>query len=387
MLKTFKYRLYPNSKQEELIKKHIGSCRFIYNLALETKLTAYAGNKINLSCFELMKQLPDLKKELPWLRETNSQSLQAKVTNLDSAFTSFFKGHANFPKFKSKYRGNQSFNVPQKIILEDDKLSIPKFREGIKIVLHRPIKGTIKQVTINRKPSNKYFAYILCDTGETVKPKSLIKESFSVGIDLGIKSYLVTSDGEVFNNPKYLKKAQSKLRYVQRKYSKYKGERTKHKLVLLHEKVVNQRKDFLHKASYKLISENQTICIEDLDIPKMLKNHSIAQAVFDVSWGIFIKQLKYKSEWHGKNILKIGRFDPSSKTCSCCGYINKDLKLSDREWECPSCRSVLDRDINAAVNIKSFALKNYLYREPILKNQKELPTLVGALTSEAIISR
>ena len=383
MLKGFKYRLYPTELQAELLNKHIGSNRFIYNIALETKQTAYAGNKVNLSCFDLNKQLPDLKKELPWLREINSQSLQAPIRNLDNAFTNFFKGHADFPKFKSKHRGSQSFTIPQNIILEDDRLIVPKFREGIKIVLHRPTKGTVKQATISRTSTGKYFASILCDTGDSILDKLPVKEQSSVGIDLGIKSFLVTSDGKVFDNPKYLRKVESRLKYTQSKYSKYKGKKTKHRLVILHEKVANQRKDFLHKASSKLISENQTICIEDLNISGMLKNHCLAKSISDVSWGEFVRQLEYKAEWYGKNILKIGRFDPSSKLCSECGYINKELKLSDRRWTCPACGSVLDRDISAAVNIKSFALKNYLSPEQRLKNQEELPTLVGALTPDA----
>ena len=382
MLKGFKYRLYPTKLQSELLNKHIGSNRFIYNLTLETKQTAYAGNKVNLSCFDLNKQLPDLKKELPWLKEINSQSLQAPIRNLDNAFTNFFKGHADFPKFKSKHRGSQSFNILQSILIKNDILIIPKFREGIKITLHRPTKGLIKQATISRIPTGKYFISILCDTGDSVLDKLPVKEKSSVGIDLGIKLFLVTSEGEVFDNPKYLRKAESRLKYTQSKYSKYKGNRTKHRLTILHENVTNQRKDFLHKASYKLISENQTICIEDLNISGMLKNHCLAQSITDASWSTFVTMLEYKAEWYGKNILKIGRFDPSSKTCSECGYINKELTLKDREWTCPKCSSFLNRDINAAVNIKSFALKNYVSGTDT-QIQNELPTLVGVLTSDA----
>lgn len=387
MLKAFKYRLYPTDPQKELIARHIGSARFIYNLALETKQTAYAGNKVNLSLFDLNKQLPDLKKELPWLKEINSQSLQYPIRNLDNAFTGFFKGHTNFPKFKSKHRGSQAFGVPQNVFLKDDKLIIPKFREGIKIVLHRQIKGAIKQATVSRTSTGKYFVSILCDTGEDPMPKPKVTEETTVGVDLGIKSFLVTSDGEILDNPKYLRKAQSRLKYTQSKYSKHKGTKTKRRLTKLHEKVVNKRKDFLHKASTKLIRENQSIAIEDLNIKGMLKNHCLAQSITDVSWSMFVTMLEYKAGWYGKNILKIGRFDPSSKTCSSCGCINKDLKLNDREWTCPSCNSILDRDINAAVNIKSFALKRHLSEGLRLKNQEELPTLVGALTPEAISFR
>lgn len=383
MLRAYKYRMYPSKEQAELINKHIGSCRFVYNLALETKQSAYAGSKINLSVFDLIKQLPDLKKELEWLKEVNSQSLQGAIRNLDVAYTKFFKKQGNFPKYKSKHKGSQSFTVPQNIVVTDGKLFIAKFQEGIKIILHRPIKGMIRQAIISRTPTGKYFASILCDTGEPCLPKQPIKEETSTGVDLGIKSYIVTSDGEIFDNPKYLRKAQSRLRFTQRKYSKHKGKRTKYKLVRLHEIVANKRKDFLHKTSTHLIRENQTICTEDLNISGMLKNHCLAQSISDAGWSMFVDMLEYKAEWNGKNILKIGRFDSSSKTCSECGHINKELALKDREWTCPSCGSVLDRDVNAAVNIKSFALKNHLSVERRLKNQEELPTLVGALTPEA----
>ena len=383
MLKAFKYRLYPTGKQAELINKHIGSVRFIYNLALETRQMAYAGNRVHLNCFDLINQLPDLKKECPWLKEINSQALQAPIRNMDNAFTRFFKGQANFPKFKSKGKGSQSFCVPQNIKLVDDKLNIPKFREGIKIVLHRPIKGIIKQTTISKTPTGKYFASILCDTGEDNKPKPPITESSTVGIDLGINTFLVSSNGELFDNPRFLKKSLSKLKYTQRKFSIHKGRRTKHRLARIHEKVTNQRKDFLHKTSSTLIRENQSIAVEDLNIKGMLSNHNLAQSVSDVGWSMFITMLEYKAEWYGKNILKIGRFDPSSKTCSVCGWINKELTLKDREWVCGGCKTLLNRDLNASINIKNFALKNHLSAEHRLKNHDELPTMVGVLTHEA----
>jgi len=381
MLKGLKYRISPTNSQKELIVKHIGSSRFVYNLALETKNTAYLGSKHNFSPFDLIKQLPDLKKECEWLKEVNSQSLQQAIQNMDVAFKKFFKG-AGFPKFKSKHKGAKSFSVPQNVIVENDLLIIPKFKEGIDIVLHRPIKGTIKSATISITPTGKYFASILVDTNEVIPPKETINESTTIGIDLGIKDFAITSEGEVFENPKYLRKAQDKLKYVQRKYSKNKGKRTKKRLALLHEKVVNKRKDFLHKTSTKLIRENQTICLENLAVSNMVKNHCLAQAITDVSWSTFVTMLKYKADWYGKNILQIGRFAPSSKTCSCCGYINKELTLKDREWTCPVCTSVLDRDVNASINIKSFALKNNLSGTD-RKNQGKLPTLVGALTLEA----
>lgn len=381
MLKAFKYRLYPSKEQAVLLNKHIGSVRFLYNLALETKQKAYAGNKVNLSRYDLQAQLIDLKKECEWLKEVNSQSLQVALMNLDAAYLRFFKGLSDFPNFKKK-SAKQSFKIPQSVSVEGMHLMIPKFKEGINMVMERPVKGIIRQATISRTPTSKYFVSILCETGETVKQKATIKESTTVGIDLGIKTYLVASDGKEFDNPKFLHKAQSRLRYVQRKYSKYKGKRTKYRLVILHEKVANQRKDFLQKTSSMLISENQTICIEDLNISGMVKNHNLAGSISDASWGTFVTMLEYKAEWYGKNILRIGRFEASSKTCSFCGSINKELTLQDRKWTCKVCSSILDRDVNAAINIKNFALKNYLSVERRLKNQRELPTLAGVLISD-----
>lgn len=381
MYKAFKYRIFPTEPQKELIAKHIGSSRFVFNLALETKNAAYISAKHNYSAFDLVKQLPELKKECPWLKEVNSQSLQQSIQNMDIAFKKFFKG-AGFPKFKKK-SNRGSFSIPQNVIVENDILIIPKFKEGIKMSLHRPTKGTIKSATISVTPTGKYFVSILCDTKEELPTKAPIKENTTIGIDLGIKDFTITSEGEVFENPKYLRKAQSKLKYVQRKYSKYKGKRTKKKLAKLHENIVNKRKDFLHKVSTQLIRDNQTIAIETLAVKNMVKNHNLAQSIQDASWSTFVSMLEYKADWYGKNILRIGRFAPSSKTCSNCGSINKELQLKDREWTCSNCSSVLDRDVNAACNIKSFALKNYLSGEHRLKNQDELPTLVGVMTPEA----
>lgn len=382
MLKAFRYRLYPTEEQSVLLNKHIGSVRFLYNLALETKQMAWAGSKVDLSRYDLQKQLKDLKNDLIWLKEVNSQSLQVALMNLDAAYLRFFKGQNSFPRFKSKNRGKQSFNVPQNVKIEGDKLILPKFREGIDIVLHRPTKGVIKQATISRTPTGKYFVSILCETGVECKPKPKVTEENTVGIDLGIKNFAIISDGEVFENPKHLRKAQSKLKYIQRKYSKYKGKRTKYKLAKTHEKVANQRKDFLHKVSTKLVRENQSIALENLNVSGMLKNHCLAQSIADASWSTFVSMLEYKSEWYGVNILRIGRFEPSSKTCTC-GTINKDLRLSDRVWTCKSCGTTHDRDILAACNIKSFALKNHSSVERRLKNRGELPSLGGVLTHEA----
>jgi putative transposase len=328
ILRAFKYRLNPTSEQKTLIDKHIGACRFVYNLALETKQTAYAGHQVNYSCFDLIKQLPELKKECEWLKEINSQSLQVAITNLDTAYSNFFKEKAKFPKFKSKKKSTQNFNIPQSISLKNAQLFIPKFKKGIDIVLHRTFEGKIKQCTISKTPTGKYFASILVETNEKPVPKKKITKETTVGIDLGIKDFLITSNGKKVENSNFLKKSLSKLKFTQRKLSKNKGKKTKLRLQKIYEKVANQRKDFLHKVSTDLVKNHDTIALETLKVKNMIKNHHLAQAISDVSWGMFADMLTYKSEWYGTNIIRIGTFEPSSKTCSNCGTVNKELTLS-----------------------------------------------------------
>ena len=383
MLKGSKYRLYPNKEQVELINKHIGSARFIYNIALEVN-NASNENKTNyFKCNDLIKQIPGLKKDVEWLKEINSQSLQAPIKNLDNAFKRFRRKTSGYPKFKSKWSGKQSFHIPQNIYFEEAKLSIPKFREGIKIKLHRAIKGDIKSATISRTPTGEYYVSISCDTGVGRKSKPVIKAETTIGIDLGIKDFMVFSKGDKVNNPRYLKNNESKLKYTQRKYSRNKGVRTKRKLSKIHEKTAFQRKDFLHKESSRLVRENQSIAIEDLHIKGMMKNRKLAKAISDVGWGMFATMLEYKCDWYGVNLLKIGRYDPSSKTCSNCGDVNHELALKDREWSCKRCNVLHDRDINAAINIKNFALKNNTVSGTATENHDELSSLEEVLTLEA----
>lgn len=379
MLKAFKYRLYPSADQEVLLNKHIWSCRLVYNLALEVKQAAWYSCGVRLSGFDLIKQLPDLKKECPWLTEVNSQSLQQSIISLDRAFKRFFEGHSGFPKFKKKSEIG-SFSVQQRIFIKGDKLLLFKFKGGISIRICRPIQGKIRSATITRTSTGKYFVSILCETGEPVKPKSPISESTTVGLDVGLKSFLVTSEGREFDNPKYHRKHIEKIRFLGRKYSIHKGKRTKRKLAVLHEKIANQRKDFLHKLSSELINNHDSLAIETLKIANLLRNKSLSFSIADASWREFFSMLEYKADWRGKNIIKIGTFEPSSKLCSGCGSINALLTLRKREWTCSVCGSVLNRDINAAINIRNIALK--MVQGTGTKNQNELPALVGVLTSE-----
>jgi putative transposase len=384
LYKAYKYRLYPNQEQEVLLSKHFGHCRFLWNLALETKTNAYLSAKVNYSRFDLQKQLVELKKECEWLKEVNSQSLQSVLQNLDLAYKKFFKG-AGFPKFKSKHT-KQSFHIPQNVKVENGRLVIPKFKkQGINIKLHRPLEGIIKSANISRTPTGKYFVSILCETSVECSPKSDIQEETTIGIDLGIKYFAVTSDREVIKNPKFLRKSIDRLKVLQRRASKKQKDsqnrkKANRRVSLLHEKIKNQRQDFLHKVSAKLIRENQTICLENLGVSNMMKNHCLAQAISDVSWSEFNRMIEYKAEWYGVNVLRIGRFAPSSKACEC-GKINKDLKLSGRVWAC-ECGKVMERDLNAARNIKKFALKDYSGQE-LSVEPVEMSTLVESMKQEA----
>lgn len=364
--RAYKYRLYPNDEQKVLIAKHLGSCRFIYNYALAKKVKAFQTDKTNLSRFDIQAELPDMKKseEYCWLKEVNSLSLQASLANLDSAYTKFFREHKGFPKFKSKKDSKQSFSVPQntKVDFENGRVFIPKFKGGIKARLHRTFEGIVKTSTITRTSTGKYFISILVEVNEPDVSMKPICESKAVGIDLGIKTFVVLSDGTEIPNPKYLKQSLNKVKHLQRSlFRKTKGSKNRdkamRKLALAHEKVTNQRNDFLHKVTKYLVSNYDTICLEDLNVKRMVKNHHLAQALSDIAIGTFNIILEYKAKENGVNILRIGRFEPSSKMCTC-GYINSNLTLAMREWTCPECGIIHDRDLLAANNIKRFAFRN-----------------------------
>lgn len=386
MLKAFRYRIYPNKEQEVLLQKHIGACRFLYNLALETKISAYLSGK-SLSRYDLQVQLKDLKQECTWLKEVNAQSLQTELMHLDAAYLKFFKGLSKFPNFKKK-TDKQSFQCPQNAAIKDGKLWLPKFKTGIKIEQHRLFEGEARTVTISKTPTNKYFASILVQDNKPIPAKQPIKEDTAIGIDVGLKTFATLSDGKEYSNPKYLKKYLKRLKILQKRASKkVKGSSNRKKanlkVALAHEKVANQRKDFLHKFSDSIAKNFDTICVENLNVLGMVQNHKLAQAINDVGWSKVLDMLKYKAERRGKTYYEIGRFDASSKIHNTCGYLNKELTLADREWDCPKCGEVVFRDINAAVNIKNFGL-TYLGVERSVE-PVELSTLVGTMKQEASI--
>ena len=364
MLKAYKYRLYPKPQQQELLNKHLGCTRYIYNWALEKKINHYQQENKSLSCFDIKKKLVDLKKnqDTKWLTEVNSQSLQESIINLDKAFTRFFREKKGFPKFKSKHK-KQSFSCPQNVKVDwhNSTVKLPKIGE-VKTIFSRKFEGKIKTCTVSKTRTNKYFISILVETIEQPKLKSKINKKKAIGIDLGLKEFAIDSNGNKIENPRYLIKSEERLKVLQRRASKkVKGSNNRKKANLRvakqHEKIRNQREDFLHKVSSKIISENQTVCLETLSVQNMMKNHKLAKSISDVSWSRFVEFLKYKAEWYGVNILQIGRFEASSKTCSCCGWIKKDLTLNDRKWKCEECNVLHDRDVNAAINIKKFALQ------------------------------
>lgn len=343
--------------------KHFGCCRFIYNYALDKKVKAYQKDKTNLSRFDIQADLPKMKKseEYHWLSDVNSLSLQAALANLDSAFVKFFREKKGFPNFKSKKASKQSFSIPQntRVKFDEGRVYIPKFRKGIKARFHRKFEGLVKTSVITRTSTGKYYISILVEVNEVDAAPKPISENKAVGIDLGIKTFAVLSDGTEIQNHKYLKRSIKKVKRLQRSLSKKaKGSKNREKarlrLARAHERVCNQRNDFLHQVTHRLVANYDTICLETLSSSNMVKNHSLAQALEDIAINRFNTLLEYKAKKHGVNILRIGRFEPSSKMCTC-GYINHNLTLSMRRWKCPFCGVVHDRDLLAANNIKRFA--------------------------------
>jgi len=364
VLKAYKYRIYPTASQTILIEKHFGSTRFLYNYFLDYRQKEYAKGNKKVGYLVTQAELTKLKhqEEYQWLNECGSQSLQMALRDLDSSFTKFFKKQGGYPKFHSKKNTHQSFTAPQNVKVANNKVYLPKFvKDGIKTKLHRaiPDDAILKQATISRQ-NNQYFISILID--DNIPIPKLIKAKTAVGLDMGITHQLITSDGVKYPNEKHYVKSQKKLLTLQRRLSKkQKGSNNRNKAKLsvqkLHTKITNQRKDNLHKVSNEITNQYDIICLETLNIKGMVKNRRLSKAIADVAWGEFIRQLEYKASWRGKTVIKIDQWFPSSQICSYCGASTGKKTLNIRKFNCPECKKKdIDRDVNAAVNIRNYGL-------------------------------
>ncbi len=373
MLKSIKIRLYPNKEQATMINKLLGCCRFVYNQCLARKIKSYEENNVseNLSTLGQFVHHELLKDDnFIWLREQNTKVLKQTVKDMLSAYNNFFKQHSGFPKFKSKHDNKQSCRFElQAISKRNDYTTYHLSLANIRNIEFRCSEkyanylqkhhDNIRQATLKRLPCGEYYLSILVDGNLTHK----VKETNSlIGIDLGIKDFVITSDGEVFNNLHFKKSEAKKIKRLQHQLSKkQKGSnnwnKARIKLAKLYKKINDRKQYYLHAISNSLIDENQIICMEDLNVKGMVRNHNLAESILEMNWGEFRRMLEYKARWYNRKIVFVNRFYPSSKKCRHCGYINKELTLNDRQWVCPNCGQTIERDYNAALNILDEGLR------------------------------